>query len=276
MNPTLHSLNKMTDKELEDAISICVIGAPQTSQIDRLAILLESQVYRTELYRRADDKAQIERDRVETKRWRTDLFNEFIIIVMIGIEIILSIYGIRLTIDAEKGQSADAQKLLVKFGEMETDLKAVQKSADATAQAMTTLTANIEIMNKTLQQQLGLNYEVLLQSSLDQAGIALKVTNFTKTTVLFCGIRKNKDREPLSPHEHPILPGETMSLDLRPLLPPLSEFGPGPGGLVADLELYFKNERGEKYVGRLRWLVNGFEAKGGMGATLIVVTREKW
>jgi hypothetical protein len=41
-------------------------------------------------------------------------------------EIILSIYGIRLVIYAEKQQSVDAQHQLQKFKEMESDLQAVQ------------------------------------------------------------------------------------------------------------------------------------------------------
>jgi hypothetical protein len=79
------------------------------------ADVMAAQFYMTELDRRKDALAQAERDRIETNRWRTDLINEFIIIGMIGVEIILSIYGVRMAISGDRRQSQDVERQLVEF-----------------------------------------------------------------------------------------------------------------------------------------------------------------
>jgi hypothetical protein len=64
MDITLKRIDKMTDEELNNAVDACFDEWPETDEINRPAILLEAQFYTTERYRRVDEKAQDQRDRV--------------------------------------------------------------------------------------------------------------------------------------------------------------------------------------------------------------------
>jgi hypothetical protein len=175
MEITLSRIDKMTDEELENAIQACFAAAPETTnRLNRLSILLEAQFYRTEQYRRADEKAQKARDEVETGRWKIDQRNEILIIVMIAIEIFLAI-GIARWSDHR--QTEDMNQQLAAFGAMQKVLEHLDKSTEATAKTLVQLQKTSEDMNKSLEKQVELYYDVQLNINFEESSERLLITN---------------------------------------------------------------------------------------------------
>jgi hypothetical protein len=184
MRITLHNIDRMTDEELENAITACFEHSPESSQLDRLAILLEAQFYRTEKYKRSDDRTQAERDKIEAKRWKIDQRNEYIIIGMIGVEILLAI---GLAIWGDRRQTEDVNRQICALNGINATLVQVQTTSKATADAMDALKTNTEAMTQAIQEQLGLNYEPSLSFDYAYDHQAVSVINNGPTDVAIWG-----------------------------------------------------------------------------------------
>jgi hypothetical protein len=184
MLPTILNIDRMTDEELENAITACFHASPQTSQMDRLAILLEAQFYRTEKYKRAEDRAQAERDRIETKRWKIDQRNEYIIIGMIGVEILLAI---GLAIWADRRQTEDVDRQICALNSINATLVQLQTTSRATADAMTTLKTTTEDMNRGIQSELNLNFDPSLNFNYSPEHLGIGIVNNGPTDVAVWG-----------------------------------------------------------------------------------------
>lgn len=189
--------------------------------------------------------------------WR-DLILEAIIIGLICWEIWLGYHEGNIQSEAAKAQQSVLMKL--------------QESAAATASTLQTLQKTTAAMITAIQDQLGLNYEVVLSSDYDQEHKALDIENDTRTTVYFCGIKKDGDWERIYKKPLAMLPGKTTSLSLDRFVPQVD----APGSLhppILALALSLKNQRDEQFVGRFRLVLNG---QAGTAATRLLVTRENW
>jgi hypothetical protein len=207
MRITLQNIDRMTDEELENAITACFDASPEVTQIDRLAILLEAQFYRTEKYKRVDDKAQTERDRIETDRWRIDLKNEKIIIGMIAAEIILSLVAIWLGISSDHRQSRDAEEQMKEFKAIETNLVNLQKSSQATADTISALKQTTDAMNSGIQTELSLKFDVELEVTFDNERGRIELVNRGSTNLYIWGLKVNDSKAMIEKEGKLLAPG---------------------------------------------------------------------
>jgi hypothetical protein len=114
--------------------------------------VVAAQFYMSELDRRENRRSDAERDRIETKRRRVDLGLETLIVLLIGLEIFLSLWGYQ-------QQSKDAARELQAFHDMQVVLSNLHDTSKATADSMKTLESTTETMNTGVQNQLGLSYD---------------------------------------------------------------------------------------------------------------------
>ncbi len=232
MDITLKQIDKMTDEELKNAIDACFDEAPETDQINRLAILLEAQFYRAERYKRAEDKDQHKRDDVETGRWRIDQRNEKIIIGMIGIEILLAI---GLAIWGDWRQTHDMIQQLAAFEKMHGALSRLETNSGKTTTAL-------EKLNDKIQRELDLTYEPSLNVVFDGEKGSLEVENKGRANIELWQERFN-DR--VNVEKHPIL--ITTGWPNRVSLPTGLMKGIAKGHLTGRVILYLKTEAGTEY-----------------------------
>jgi hypothetical protein len=160
---TIEQLATMSDNRI--TVEINELLVPQHGIAANLspADLAAAQFYIAELDRRKDARAQAERDRIETERWRIDQRNERIIIGLIGIEILLAI---GLAIWGDRRQTEDVRQQLEAFGRMqtvlshlETNSEATMKQSQETAKILETLAGTMEATKNATQGQLAVSYD---------------------------------------------------------------------------------------------------------------------
>jgi hypothetical protein len=103
----LQNIAKMSDEELRIAIEGCFDYAPEVTPVDRLAILQEAQFYTRELEHREQQREwnSIDKDRtIEEKRHREGRLLELVVIFLIGLELLVALAGIWITIRESKEQ----------------------------------------------------------------------------------------------------------------------------------------------------------------------------
>jgi hypothetical protein len=245
MEITLSRIDKMTDVELEDAIQACFAAAPETGRLNRLAILLEAQFYRTEQHRRADEKAQRDRDEVETDRWRVDLRNERVIILMIGIEILLAI---GLSIWGDRRQTQDVNQQLQAFAEMQKVLAHLDQSTSATARTLEQLQKTSEDMDESLEKQVALFYDVQLSIGFDESSERLLITNTSHGRVSITRFMLEADPVQDLKYSTPqvVAPSGVYFIPLKNLKNYLTATLPKDSNKRYPFTVFLKNEKGEK------------------------------
>jgi hypothetical protein len=249
MDITLKRIDKMTDQELDNAIDACFDEAPERdTDLGRVTILLEAQFYRTEKYSRVDEKAQIARDKVETDRWRIDLKNEKIIIVMIAIEIVLSFVAIDLAIYSDRRQSQDVQQQLEAFGRLQTILFHLETSSQATVDTMKALKGTTEEMSASLQKQLALFYEVSVNVIYNPATKQLAVSNNGRTNVTLWGDKSADQAASIISLGRTITPTGAITVDAKDMYDIVVARFPKPMMGTLPYELYIKNEKGKEFI----------------------------
>jgi hypothetical protein len=213
----------MSKKELKDAIQACFEYAPETTAVDRLAVLQEAQFYTRELERRSDSWVS----------WR-DLFLEVVVIALIGWEIVMGY-------SQQKHQDQAFEKEKSIWEHMDTSTK-------ATADTLTSLAGTTDAMNKALQKQLALFYDVSLNVLFDQGRKKLMLTNNGRTNIVFWG-GKVGDTNAFVPDEgRTITAGAGFEFDISPTYESMIAQFPKPAQGMIPYELYIKNERGEEFV----------------------------
>ena len=84
-------------------------------------------------------------------------------------------------------------------------------------------------MTRAIQDELGLNYDVMLEGDLDKKNEALNVTNKTKTSVYLWGMKKDSDWQKLYKTAKPMLPGSVTPIGVTLFVHELSRYDPqGP------------------------------------------------
>jgi hypothetical protein len=249
---TLQEIENMSRKELKQAIRACFEYAPETSPVDRLAVLQEAQFYSRELERRSDSWVS----------WR-DLLLEVVVIGLIGWEIHMGYSQ-----QTHQDQAFEKEKAI--WEHMDTSTK-------ATADTLTSLAGTTDAMNKALQKQLALFYDVSLNVVFDQDRKKLTLANNGRTNVVLWG-GKVGDTDIFVPTEgRTITAGAGFEFDGSPAYELMIARFPKPaqGGLL-PYGLYIKNERGEEFVqhGYLALLWKG--DVGILNVQTVSVAPEHW
>jgi hypothetical protein len=243
---TLPELQAMSDNEVIQSINKLLV--PSTSALAQLdsGDVVAAQFYLAELRRREDQRAKAESDRIETERWRIDQRNEYIIIALIGIEILLAI---GLAIWGDRRQTRDVQQQLEAFGRMQTVLSHLEASSQATADTLKNLQTTTEGMNTALQKQLALSYDVSISVFYNQEKKRMNFINMGHTNVTLWGLKFFDEPKIIEPPGRTIQPnGAGYEIEAAPMYGrALARIPKGQTGL-APFEIYLKNERGEEFV----------------------------
>jgi hypothetical protein len=242
----LVEVEKLSRKELRAQIDKCFAEAEEQGR-ERGPLYAQAQFYMRELEHRRDSIVSIR-----------DLLLEIAVIALIGWEIHMSYR-------AEKLQSDN-------FKDEKQVFTNLEQSSAATATTLTALAGTTQAMNTAIQDELGLNYEVVLSSDYEQEHKALDIENDTRTTVYLCGIKKDGDWERIYKKPLAMIPGKGTLLSLDRFVPTVDAPGSFHPPILA-IALYLKNQREEQFVGRFRLILNG---QAGTAATRLLVTRENW
>jgi len=200
---------------------------------ERRILLVEAEFYLTELNRREDERAEMRRDRIETIRHRVNLGLEFLVLVLIGLELFV---GYR-----QEQDQAVAAKL-----EQEV-LGKLQASSAATAATLTNLETTTEAMNEGIQTELGLNYALTVEFAFDKERQNFIIKNTGKTTIYLCGAEAGYNDPSFSKKSDAIIPGGKIEFTLPVLYDDLNDLPEG-GSARLPLRIFLRNQYGVKYV----------------------------
>ena len=148
---------KVSESELEASAAECFRKYGTAGGLDKPAYLLEAQIYVRELERRHDAKIA----------WR-DLFLELIVILLIGGEIALGIWGIVIA----QREGKDQAELL---GKQKTILEHLETSTAATAATLVSVQSTMELMKKAAQgrSHSSMTFQSLLRMTIRTIGLSL-------------------------------------------------------------------------------------------------------
>lgn len=155
---TLEDLRELTDEQLTRRINDRLNPNPLSNPnavgpfLGVPADYVAAQFYLAELNRRESERTTSARDAIERRRWRIDFALELLIVLLIGLEIWLSVSGMR-------QQSREAARQWAVFGQMEDVLSNLQQSSKATADTLVALKPVMESMNRATRGQLALSYD---------------------------------------------------------------------------------------------------------------------
>jgi len=264
-------LDKFTEKELQDKANTCFIVAENTNihlqggETERLRLQLEAQYYLTLIARKRDDRVA-----------RRDFGMEVAVIVLIGLEIILSFifgsYGLKegnqqatilqhmdqstaKTADAIKGQgkiletmnqnTGDTVAAMQKLQSQQNDSLSAQKNSLAT---LRNTLKSITQMDAALERQLNLAFEVSVVIMADNDKKRISVVNQGKTAVIVWGVKY--DIESPVKFEAPrfIVPGATYQFFVENLFTKISLLVPRDSERSFPLDLYMRSADGKPYV----------------------------
>lgn len=240
---TVEQMRAMSDDQLTAEINGFAVPPVSTLTNVDSGDVGAAQFYMSELNRRLDERAQEQRDEIESKRWRIDQRNEYIIIAMIGVEIILAI---GLAIWGDWRQSQDIGKQLAEFRQVEENLKALQESSLATARALQDMKDTSEAMNHAIQGQLNLNYIMSVEIQYETNYGALKVANNGRSTITFWGVKVEGEKAEFLRVYKSIAPsGSTITSAIEDLATKMQ------GGLGSKMyEVFLKNENNVEFIAR--------------------------
>jgi hypothetical protein len=246
----LKAIDKMSRKQLKQAVLDCYEYAPEADPIDRLAILQEAQFYSRELERRSDSWTS-----------RRDLLLEIAVIGLIGWEIWL---GYR----SESLQSEASEKELKVLSNLQT-------SSDNTASILQSLKSTTDTMNAAIQDEASLNHKVAVDVTFDTQSQRVIVFNNGRTPVWLWGTKvfdaTDKGKEPR------IIPAGGFSYILA------AEFFTVMGTKTQDggryettLDLYVRSDNNKPYV--VHSLFSAIKTNGSLmiHGTTLSITPTDW
>jgi uncharacterized FlaG/YvyC family protein len=257
---SLKRIDKLSRKELRQAIEDCFEEAPETSPVDRLAILQEAQFYTRELERRHDSWISLR-----------DLVLEIAVIALIGWEIYMGYHQ-------QWQQDQAFQKEQAIWMNMERSSQATATKSEATEKILGSLQTTTEIMNGAVQTQLGLLYEVNVITIFDNETKRIGITNVGRTPVTIVG-SQFWDMRPEMEVENPriVAPGTSYTIDGTAFHDAMAVRIPKIGdGEFVPWVIYLRNEAGKKITVRT-YLAGKWEKDTLVIRTQIVsIRQEEW
>ncbi len=167
-------------------------------------------------------------------------------IVVIGLEIIviaLISWEIRISIRQEREQ----RQAFAKEQEIWTQLEASSKDTASTLMALQQTT---EQMNKAMQEQVALSYEVGLRVQVDVVDNRFEITNEGHTRVTLWGVKIAGQTTNMQTRPMILAPGAPQSLPAESIIT-LAQQQMGQKQVAAvPVTLFLKNEKGEEFVAR--------------------------
>lgn len=206
----------------------------------RRVLLVEAEFYVRELDRRRNKRAEDERDRIEKKRWNIDFVLEFLIVILILVEIGLSISDHR-----QYAKNAAAE--LKTFSDMQGVLSNLQESSKATATTMQTLERTTEAMNTAVQNQLALSYEPSVLVKFEPTR-KFNIINGGRTSITLWGDKQGNDAPYFLKAPHVMATNAGYEFDAALLYTQLEQRVPRGSSYTFPLQVYIKNELGAEFV----------------------------
>jgi hypothetical protein len=237
---TIEELSKLSDEQIVTRANELLVPPDTPTYLLQQADVVAAQFYMNELDRREKRRADAKRDRIDTRRRRVDLLLELLIVALIGSELFFA------------------------WSEGEKQFKALnnlEKSSEATAKTLATLQETMKEMNRGVQSELGLSYEVSLNVKYDITTDRANVTNEGRTSVTLWGSKIGSAATVMEKGPRTLTPGMPYSIVTREVYAGFA--GPTPVGVVkppVPFVMFLKNERGEEFVARYQFV--GLTAQG--------------
>lgn len=247
----LQDIKKLNDEDLDLAIQNCFDYAPETSPIDRLAILQEAQIYSRELERRDDSFIA-----------KRDLWLEIIVIGLITLELVLGLYQ-------ERDQSKSA-------AQEQSVLKSMQENSEATTKVLVTLEGTTEKVNEGIQSELELNYAPAVDIEVDKQTDGFILRNTGRTTFYLWGLEGDHDGATFYKTPKAITPGDIARVIFPGFFDAMANI-PATYKSGLPIRFFIKNELGVQYVTGA-W-VNGVHEKDRISMDIngkYVTTSARW
>ena len=257
---TFEEFEKATDEDLTLETKRCfdLYTGGTIGGGDRPALLLEAQFYMQELGRREDA-------RVASRDYGLEIW----VILLIGIEIILSLAGIGLAIyegrhddlmmSKQNGiltnlqrSTADSANAIKNLADL---TKTMADNTSASSNSLSSLKATTERMNQGVQDQLNLFYEPSVVGSFSSPTKQMQVFNTGRTAVELWGSKFRNDSPVFFPVAQVMPPGEGYTFRSNDFFGGLEQLEPKGSTVMIPLELYIKTQRGKKFVAHLNLAV---------------------
>jgi hypothetical protein len=215
---------------------------PPIAEEERTKLLLEAQSYWAEIDRR--DAARVS---------NRDFWLEIIVIGLILFEVCVDVWGLR--------------KEGIEFGRQQTVLTNLEKSSEATANAMVALQKTMETMNGGIRSQLSLNYELSVGLVMNRGDWALGVTNRGRTNITLWGQKVATEPRHMLSAPLTITPGETQDVDFFPFFDKMTAGVAPPLARVKTIPItvLLRSENGREYTAEC-----AFEASRLLSGTITV------
>ena len=252
---TFDKFQQATIEDLREETKSCFDKANKLGPYEwslRLTAYTEAQFYMQELDRR--DGARIADRDYKLEKW---------VIGLIGLEIVLSLLGIWLSI--QQGVNED-----LLMGKQNTILTNLQKStsdtastingllqmtntmngsAASTASTLRSLQSTTETMNGAIQGQLALFYEPSLNVVWNPGNHRVNVINNGRTNVQLWGYKLGSAPEVIDRASRVISPNAGFELEFTGFYPQMEQSLPKGNGTIVStpLILYFTNEKQEEF-----------------------------
>jgi hypothetical protein len=239
---TFDQLRELTDEQLTGMINERLHPNAIGPFVAQPADFMAAQFYLAELNRRENERANAERDRMDKRRWWTDFWLELLIVVLIGMEIALSVHGMR-------QQSREATKEVAAFGRIEEVLAGLEKTSEETAGTMGALEATSQHMSAILQKQVELFYDVQINVVYSVGAKKLTISNLGRSNVTLWSARIGTEAQPMVKYPKPVLipPSGAYEIGVQDLVKSATSLVPKGQKRPYIYTFWVRNERGEKF-----------------------------
>jgi len=218
---TVGEFEKAKEQDLRERATQLFEQAGAAGELVRTALLTEARFYLDEIDRR-DDKF----------RSRRDFWMEFAVISLIIIEISFSYVAFR--------EGKEQFKVL----------NNLEISSIATASTLTALQQTMEQVNKAMQEQVALSYEVALKVQIDLGTSRLEITNEGHTPVTLWGAKIADQATLMQPRPSVLAPGAPHSIPAERVIAVAQQQMMNKEIAAVPVILFLKNEKGEQFVAR--------------------------
>lgn len=155
-------------------------------------------------------------------------------------------------------------------------LRSLEASAKGTADTIAALQQTTEQMNKAIQEQVALSYDVAIRVQINFPDDLLEITNEGHTRLSLWGTKIGDDRTVMLPRPDVMAPGAPISISAERIAVVAQEQMNKTRSASIPLTLFLKNEKGEEFLARYA-LVNGPNlGPFTLHAQAISVTRVAW
>jgi hypothetical protein len=184
---------------------------------------------------------------------------EVAVIVLIGLELILAIFGIWLGYREGKQQTEALNNLNKSSGETAQTLTAVRQAQEASLDTQKHTLENIVAMNNSLRDEMDLNFADALQYTGGMSGGGQEQVAFAnsgRTTLFVWGSAFGQGPPKMQQKATVLIPGNSVSFDISQVVERLVKMKGGSNEMAVPFTLFLKRENGTKYVSKGSFTLN--------------------